>query len=215
MRWGEGEGVVGAEAPTLTSSIYHTLCIKFLHPILIDLPRTITGTAWAKHEDPQCGPLPLAHLSLSPFRFRLQTIYRPVLHIFRLFPQYLFLLLRGIHATTTPSPPTPTDQVNWDGGNPYDLECVEIWERFACDNQVCHCRAYPPSRVDQSSRSCVLDIIFMMEDYGKFGEPWTRSHKFWSRGSIFQSSLSSRDSTEYWVTYGVDRATEPRKSPTA
>ena len=110
--------------------------IKPLHLILFDLPRAMTGTAWAKHEDPHCDPLPLPLLSLLKSRLRLlQTIYRPILHIFRLYPQDLFLLFRGIHATTTPSPPAPTEQGGWDGGTTYDLECVEIWERFARNNQ--------------------------------------------------------------------------------
>ena len=96
----------------------------------------MTGTARAKHEDPQRDPLPLPLLSLLKSRLLfLQTIYRPVPHVFRLFPHYLLLLFRGPHATTTPSPPAPTGQGNWDDGITYDLECVEIWERFARNNQ--------------------------------------------------------------------------------
>ena len=126
----------------------------------------MTGTTWAKHEDPQRNPLPLPLLSLLKFRlWLLQTIHRPVLHIFRLFPRYLFLLFRVIHLTTTPFPPAPTFQVIWSNGIPYDLECVEIWERFARDNQFRHCGARPSSRVDQRSFFWALGIILVTEGY--------------------------------------------------
>ena len=96
----------------------------------------MTGTAWTKHEDPQRGPLPLPLFYLPASRLRLlQTIYRPVLHILRLFLQYLFLLFRGIHTTTTPSPPARTYQVTWGEGKAYDLKCVEIRERFTRNDQ--------------------------------------------------------------------------------
>ena len=96
----------------------------------------MTGTAWAKHEDPQRDPLPLPFLSLLKLRLRfLQTIHRPVLHVFRLFPRYLFLFFRGTHATTTPSPLAPTDQRIWGDDFTHDLECVEIWECFTRNDQ--------------------------------------------------------------------------------
>ena len=51
---------------------------------MLNLRRTMTGTTRAKPEYPQCDP-PL--LSLLPSRPWLpQTIYRPILHTFRLRP---------------------------------------------------------------------------------------------------------------------------------
>ena len=110
--------------------------IRSLYLILLNLHRTMAGTAWAEHEYPQRSPLPLPFLFLSAshLRFR-QTTYRPVLHILRLFPQYLFFLFRGIHATAAPSPPAQTHQGRGDDGNTCDLECMEIWERFARNDQ--------------------------------------------------------------------------------
>ena len=115
---------------------YRTRIIAHLHLIFLNLRRIrITGTARAKCGDHQCDPLPLLSLPASRHRL-LQTIYRPVLHIFRLVPQHLLPYFRGTHTATTSPPPTPTLQGSWDDRNTYDLECVETWKRFACDDQL-------------------------------------------------------------------------------
>ena len=87
---------------------------------MINFHGTITGATRTKTEDPQRNPLPLPSLWL------LQTIYRPILQIFGLLPRRLFLLFRGMRATTTSSPPALTYQGRRDEGKTYDLECVEV-----------------------------------------------------------------------------------------
>ena len=118
--------------------------------VLLNLRRPVTRTTYAKPEDPQCDPPLLLSLSTSRPRL-LQTVYRPILHIFDLFPQYPFLLFRGIHATTTSPPPARTCQGRWDEGRIYDLECVEVWECLACNDKFRYHRTCYSSRVEQNS----------------------------------------------------------------
>ena len=112
--------------PTYTSRILDT---KPLNLVLLNPRRTVTGSAWAKPEDPQRDPLPLLSLPTSRPRL-LQTVYRPILQIFRLRPQCLFLLFRIIHATAASPPPAMTQQGSRDEERMYNLERVEVWETF-------------------------------------------------------------------------------------
>ena len=105
-----------------------------LHFIFLNLHRTLTGKAWAEPDDPQRGPLPLLSLQIPHSRL-LQTLYRQALQIFRMFLRCPFPLFHGMSVAITPHPPAPAYQAGRDGGNTYDLECVEIWERFARSNQ--------------------------------------------------------------------------------
>ena len=94
----------------------------------------MTGLARAEPEHPQHDPLPLLSLLTSHLRL-LQTLYRPILQIFRFFSQRLFLLFRETHTTATSPPPALAHQGSWDEGEMYDLERVEVWESFACSDQ--------------------------------------------------------------------------------
>ena len=127
--------------------------------------RTMTGTARVMLEDPQRDPFPFPSLPTPRLRL-LQTVDRPILYIFCLSSHHLFPLFRGVRATTTCPPPTKITE-KLDGGNTYDLECVEIWERFARNDQFRYC----PCRFD------VLGVMVVMGNDGEFSEPWTRSHK--------------------------------------
>ena len=138
--------------------------IEPLHHIL-NHRRTMTGTARVMFEDPQRDPFPFPSLPTPRLRL-LQTVDRPILYIFCLSSHHLFPLFRGVRATTTCPPPTKITE-KLDGGNTYDLECVEIWERFARNDQFRYC----PCRFD------VLGVMVVIGNDGEFSEPWTRSHK--------------------------------------
>ena len=110
--------------------------IETLHLVLFNLHRTpIEHRAKrvpGQLDDPQRSPLPF--LSLQTPRFRaLQTVHRPVLHTFHVFLQRL-PPLHGRPGATTPRLPAPTCRGRREDGKIYDLERVEIWERFAHDD---------------------------------------------------------------------------------
>ena len=152
--WKQTQLAVESDVHALSThncTCYRSSTSTSLNLVLLNLRRPVTWTTYAKPEDPQCDPLLLLSLSTSRPRL-LQTVYRPILHIFNLFPQYPFLLFRGIHATTASPPPARTCQGRWNEGRIYDLECVEVWECLACNDKFRYHRTCYSSRVEQNSR---------------------------------------------------------------
>ena len=105
--------------------------IVLLHLILLNLhgTRIRTGTGRVQPDDPHRGPLPFLS-NLTPHIRALQTVYRRIPHTVRLVLQRLFPLFLGRAVGAA-----PTHRARWLGDKIQDLECVEIWEGFARNDQ--------------------------------------------------------------------------------
>lgn len=103
--------------------------IELLHFALLNLRRTLAGVITITELDgPQRSPLP----PLS-----LQTVYRPLLQIFHLLPQYSFPLFQGDTGVEIFTRPVAVAyRGRWPDRKTHDLERVEIWERFARNDQL-------------------------------------------------------------------------------
>ena len=111
--------------------------IKLLHFVLLD-PRTapMGRMIVTEFDDPQCDPLPPLSLQTSNFQL-LQIVYCPLLQIFHVLPQNLFPLFHGKNLLGLwTAPATMTTRETWAVRKTHNLECVEVWERFARNDQI-------------------------------------------------------------------------------
>ena len=165
------------------------LSFNFLHFTHLNIYQTQEGTVRAQLDDPHRGTPPSLSLLTSPFR-PLQTVYRPILQIFHILPRSFQLLSRmrvaGAHPLMAPG-----WQTGCEGRRMYDLECIEIWERFARNYQLQHRRACTPSRAGYNPHSCGLKSVrWIRVGDGEFGEPWTRGceSRDWRQSAIIFAS---------------------------
>ena len=127
----------------------------------------------AEFDDPQCDPSPPLSFQTSCFRL-LQTVNRPVLQIFQVLLQYLFPPLHRTNAVEICIRPSAiATRGRWGVGETHDLECIEIWEGFARNNQLRYCGAYPSGQVrERNSRVRFFKAgMWVRADNGEFDKP--------------------------------------------